>query len=188
MFKSLFGRKKPKRDAAPVIETIRDARVGDVFTVTGLELEYDDSYFIIEKLNRYASENSEWYELLGVDSDARLWLSYSGSGDLFVTATPDERALGLSQIGVTEDDLVRMDNENAIDNSVSFDGNTFHYKNSGEAFFFEDNRGEGHGHYMWEFEADDESRVLSVDKWEGRPFHAYVSDVVPAENVAVYGR
>ena len=48
MFKSLFGKKKPKRDAAPAIETIRDARVGDVFTVTGLELEFEDSYFIIE--------------------------------------------------------------------------------------------------------------------------------------------
>ena len=189
LFKSLFGRKKPKPSTAtPVVETIRDAKVGDVLTVTGLELEYEDRYFIIEKLNRYASEHSEWYELLGVDGDTHIWLSYSGGADQFVTATPDERALGLSQIGVTEDEIVRMDNEHAIDNSVSFDGEVFHYKNSGEVFFFEDNRGEGHGHYLWEFESDDGSRVLSVDKWEGRPFHAYVSDVVPADNVAVYRR
>ena len=188
MFKSLFGKKKPKRDAAPTIETIRDARVGDVFTVTGLELEFEDSYFIIENLNRYASQQSEWYELLGVDGDARLWLTYSGGGDMYVTATVEDRAMGLSQIGVTEDDLVRMDNEHAIDNSVSLDSDVFHYKNSGEVFFFEDNRGEGQGHYLWEFESEDGSRVLSIDKWEGRPFHAYVSDVVPAENIAVYGR
>ncbi len=188
MFKSLFGRKKPKRGADRVVETIRDARVGDVFTVTGLALEYEDSYFIIEKRNRYASPNSEWYELLGVDSNARLWLNYSAGGDLFMTATPDERPMGLSQLGITEDDLVRMDNEHAIDNSVSFDAETFHYKNSGEVFLFEDGMGEGHGHYVWEFEADDGSRVLSIDKWEGRPFHAYVGQVVPAENVAVYGR
>ncbi len=188
MFKSLFGRKKPRPSDAPAVETIRDARVGDVFTVTGLELEYEDSYFIIEKLNRYANEHSEWYELLGVDGEVRLWLSYSGGGDLFVTATPDDRAMGLSQIGVTEDDLVRMDNEHAIGNSVSIDGERFHYKNSGEVFFFEDNREEGHGHYLWEFESDDGIRVLSIDKWEGRPFHAYLSDVVPADNVAVYGR
>lgn len=188
MFKSLFGKKKPKRDDASVVETLKDARVGDVFTVTGLELEYEDSYFIIEKLNRYASQHSEWYELLGVDGDLRLWLSYSGGPDLYVTATPDDRAMGLAQIGVTESDLVRMDNEHAIDNTVSHEGDVFHYKNSGEVFFFEDNRGDGHGHYLWEFESDDGSRVLSIDKWEGRPFHGYVSDVVPADNVAVYGR
>ena len=88
-------------------------------------------------------------------------------------------------LGNSYDEEVILYNE---DVNMSFDGEVFHYKNSGEVFFFEDNRGEGHGHYLWEFESDDGSRVLSVDKWEGRPFHAYVSDVVPADNVAVYRR
>ena len=48
MFGSLF-RKRKKRPSAPesVGDSIREARNGDVFTITGLSMEYEDSYFIV---------------------------------------------------------------------------------------------------------------------------------------------
>ena len=183
----MFGKKKAS-EHGPIVETIRDARVGDVFTITGQAVEYEDSYFIVEKLNRYSSQQSQWFELLGVDGETRLWISWSDKRGLFITATPDNRPIGLSQLGITDDDLIQLDNEQSIDNRITFDGEDFFFKNSGEVFFFEDNEGEGHGHYVWDFDGESGSRVMTVFKWEAQPFHAYVSDVVAADDVTVYKR
>ena len=191
MVGSLFrGRKKKPSGlaASSPIDSIKEAGVGDVFTITGLSIEYEDSYLIIEKMNRYASSSGEWHELLGVDGEKRLWVQWSDGGGLFVTATGDNRPVGLKQLGITRDKLIRMDEEHSLDNFLTYDGTRYNYRNSGEAFYFQDNLGEGEGYYLWEFEGEDGSKMLTVDKWEGTPFQVYVSDVVSPDNITVYKR
>ena len=49
VIKSLFGRKKKKlTGATSLAEGVRDAVVGDVFTIMGFDVEYDDGYYPIE--------------------------------------------------------------------------------------------------------------------------------------------
>ena len=189
MIRSLFGKKKKKQsDSSAVGDSIKDAGVGDVFTVSGLTLEYDEAYFIIEKKNRYSGYQGEWFELLAGDGEKKLWVHWSDDRGLSVTVAAEQRPLGLNQFGITQEDLVRMDDEQSVDNYLTYDGREYYFKNSGEAFFFQDNTGDGEGFYVWDFAAEDGSKVLSVDKYEGLPFQGFESDVVPPEDIMVYKR
>lgn len=190
MFRSLFGKKKGKRPAPSqnlsLNDSIKDARVGDVFSIQGLSLEYDDIYFYLERIDRYESPGGVWYELSGVDGDNRVWVEWSEGHELFVTASDNRRPVGLSSIGLGEEELIRLDEENSIDNHVTVEGRRYSYRTSSEALYFKDNRGEGEGFYLWDFMAEDELRVLSVSKWEGMPFEAFFSEVVSPDSVTLY--
>ena len=69
MLRSLFGRKKKRPASTETPETIADARVGDVFTISSASVTHADAYFIVEKVNRYESHAGETHEMLGVDGD-----------------------------------------------------------------------------------------------------------------------
>ncbi len=189
MVRSLFGRGKKKR-AKPASESlgesIIDAAPGDVFTITGLSIEYEDSYFVIDKVHKYESSYSEWREVIASDGEHKIVLNWSDDGELFVTAAPETRPMGLGTLGVSEDDLSRMDSEHSLDNHLDFDGARYNYKNSGEAFFYENTTGTAERFWIWEFASEDEDKVLSIDKWEDTPFQGYASEVVPPESIAVY--
>ena len=172
----------------PEDETIRSAKVGDVFTVSGLSIEHDDSYFLIEKRNRYESTVGDWLEVLGAEGDTKLWLEWAASDAQTVSVRPDGRPTGLGQAGISEDLLVTLDEEHSIDNAITYEEATYRYENSGEVYYYEGGRGEGVGFYMWEFVSDEASKVLSVVKWEGSPFEVYVSEVLPFDSVSVYRR
>lgn len=190
MLRSLFGRgrKRPTTPSSSVETSLRDARVGDVLVIQGLALEYDDCYFVVENVHRYGGNRMTWYELVVADAESRIWLEWSEDGtDLFITATDDRRPVGLEGLGLSEDDLLSMDERRSIDRSITVDGLRYIYRNSFEAFYFRDNRPtDGEGFYMWEFLSEDESRTLAVTKFEGVPFEAHFSEIVPPENVHLY--
>jgi len=189
LFGSLFGKRKKKRvDPNTLVDSIVDARPGDVLTVSGYDLDLENAYFVIEQLNRYESGPSVWYEVLGLEGDKKLWLNWSSEGGLHVSASANRRPMGLRSVGLTETDLERLDQEHSIDNYISYDGLAFYYLNSGEAFCFENNIGTGEGFYLWDFTSEDETRSLSIDKWEAMPYQAYASDVILADSVTVYKR
>ena len=73
MMRSLFGRgrKKPEPRGQSAGESIRDARVGDVVVVQGLDLDYDEVYFLVENLHRYGGNGIIWYELVLADAEKR---------------------------------------------------------------------------------------------------------------------
>ena len=190
MLRSLFGRgrKRPTTPSPRVETSLRDARVGDVLVIQGLALEYDDCYFIVENVHRYGGNRITWYELVVADAESRIWLEWSEDGnDLFITATDDRRPVGLESLGLSEDELLSMDERRSIDRSITVDGLRYIYRNSFEAFYFRDNRPtDGEGFYMWEFLSEDESRTLAVTKFEGVPFEAHFSEIVLPENVHLY--
>jgi hypothetical protein len=184
----LFGRKKRPSASADLGDSIKDATLGDVFTVSGLSPEYEESYFIVEKVERFGSAFGGWHELLGVDGDKRLWLQWSEAGGLYITAAPERRPMGLSQLGIVEDDLIRIDEEESIDNYVTYEETRYFYRNSGEAFQHEDGGRQGDVFYIWDFSGEGDRYVLSVIKWEGRPFEVYQSEVVAPDTITVYKR
>ena len=190
MFRSLFGRKTKSRPSPSrnlsLSDSIKDARTGDVFTIQGLSLEYDDVYFFIEKIDRYENASGVWYEITGADGDNQVWVEWSQGDKLFVTATDNRRPVGLSSIGLTEAELIRLDEENSIDNFIDVEDERYFYRASSEAIYFKDNGGQGDGFYLWDFISEDERRVLSVTKWEGLPFESFFSEVISPDNVTLY--
>ena len=190
MLGSLFGKRKKKlpTDSSSLGDSIADAGAGDVFTITDYLLELEDSYFIIEKKNRYASTVSEWYELEASDGENRIWVYWSKEGGLSVSVTLENKPIGLSRLGITREDLSRIDAEHSIDNYFTYDGLDYYYQNSREAFYYVDDTGNGEGFYVWDFIGDDGSKALSIDKWEGLPFQGYLNDIVSPDSIAVYKR
>ncbi len=197
MLRSLFGKDRKKRTSdlkpLPLDDGIRGAVVGDQLAIVGLTEGFGDVYrnierrdsFVVEGINRYESDTGEWFELLGVDGERRLWLEWADEDGLFITATTEKRPMGLSSVGLTESDLIRMDEEHSIDNSFSHGGKRYIYKNSQEVLCYEDDEGDGEGFYLWDFVSEERSRLLSVVKWEGMPFQVFISEIVPHENITV---
>jgi hypothetical protein len=190
MLRSFFGKGKKQRGndakAGAQDDSIRAAKVGDVLSIQGYALEYDDLYFYVERIHRYSNDADTWYELTCVDGDTHIWIDWTEGYDLFVTVTDDPDPVGLSSAGLSEEQLVALDEENSIDNDVEVEGDIYHYRNSSEVTFYQDNRGQGQGFYHWDFLRDDGERSLSVVKWEGRPFEVVFSDVIDPGSVKLY--
>ena len=189
MLRALFGRgKRREQPAGRTQYGLRDATVGDVLVIPSLGLEFEDCYFVVEQRHRYEGGGMVWYELVATDGDRRVWVEWGEDGPgLFVTATDDRRAVGLESVGITESDVLDMDERRSIDRSIAVDGLRYMYRNSFEAYYFRDNRQSGgEGFWMWEFLAEDESRVMSVAKFEGSPFEVYSADIISAEDIQVY--
>ena len=188
MLRSLFGRGKKRREPAgpPPDESIRAARVGDVLMFAGMSLEYEYRHFYIERIHRYVSPSDTWYELLCVDGDTRIWIDWTDGADLFVTMTPDEGPTGLGVTGLSEDDLIQLDEEHSIDNYVEIEGDNYRYRTSSEVTFFRDCRGPGETFYQWDFLNEDGDHTLSVTKREGRPFEAVFSEVISPDGITLY--
>ncbi len=192
LFGRLMGRgnNRPSglADRLAVDNSIHAARVGDVVIVQGLNLDLDDAYLVVEQVHRYAGSGIEWRELAASDTRRQVWLEWSGDGDnLFVTATTERRPVGLDAIGLTEDDLIALDEAHSIDNGVVIEERRYSYRNSFEAFYYPGDRaGEGEGFYMWEFLADDGRDMLAITKFEGLPFEAHFSEIIDPDNVLLY--
>ena len=188
MLRSLFGRGKKRREPvgpAPD-ESIRAARVGDVLTITGFSIDYDERLFFVERVHRYSGAADTWYELLCADGDTHLWIDWTDGQELSVTVTEDTGASGLGGTGLTEDDLIQLDEEHSIDNYVTIEGDNYRYRNSAEVLFFRDNKGPGEAFYQWDFIQEEGDMALTITKWEGRPFEVVFSEGVAPESITLY--
>ena len=187
------GKKSPSSAAPPspsdiIDATIRDARPGDIVSVTGFGDEYDDVDFVIERRNRYSSGGFEWFELLGVYKGRQIWIEWEEDDALRITATSPEREIRLASLGIGEEDLARMDEEESRENVLEWEGERYRYAESAEVFFHKDCAGPGEGFYMWDFESEDGRSVISVEKWEGEPFQVFSGRVIPPRDVKVFKR
>ena len=188
MLRSLFGRGKKRREPVgpSVDESIRAARVGDVLTISGYSVEYDERLFFIERIHRYSNAADSWHELLCADGDTRLWVDWTDGSDLSVGVTEDTGPMGLTATGLTEDDLVQLDEEHSIDNFVTIDEDNYRYRNSAEVLFFRDGKGPGEAYYQWDFIREQGDQSLTISKWPEKPFEVVFSDIVATESVTLY--
>ena len=188
MFGSLFGGKKKRgeSDSSPAEDSIRLAGIGHTVVIAGFVSSIEDAYIILEQVNRYESDVGGWHELVGSDGEKRVGIEWSYDGELFISVNEQGAPMGLDSVGLDDDALVRLDEEHSIDNYLTYEGDPYKYKNSYEAVFYKDNRGEGDVFYLWEFVSGDSKRIVSVVKWEGSPFEVYTSVVVSPELVTAY--
>ncbi|MCH7653742.1 MAG: DUF4178 domain-containing protein [Chloroflexi bacterium] len=188
MFKSLFGGKKKRNasESSATDETIRSARVGDVVVISGFSKTFEDAYFIIENVHRYESSFGEWHELTGVDGDRRVGIEWSYDGEFYIAVSEQDKPMGLASIGLDDDALVRLATYQSLDTRITYEGETYGYTTSYEAYFFKDNQGEGDGFWIWEFQSEDMKKIVSVVKSGDMPFEVYTSVVVSPDLVSVY--
>ena len=190
MFRSLFGKRKRGKSSdsgsSPHDETIRSAGVGDVVVITGFSPTYEDAYFLIERVSRYEGDFGKSYELVCADGDRRVGIEWSEDEELHISVTEEDAAAGLASVGLTNQDLERIDEEQSTDNLITFDGENFSYRNSYESSYFKDNKGQGEGFYMWEFVSEDREKMIAIVKYEGMPFQVYPSVIVSPSIVNVY--
>ena len=190
MFRSLFGKRKRGRsseaDSSLHDETIRSAGVGDVLVITGFSPTFEDAYFLIERVSRYESPFGKSYELICVDGDRRAGIEWSEDDELHISVTEQDAAVGLASVGLTNDKLVSMDEEQSTDNHITFEDEQYFYGNSYETFYFKDNKGQGEGFYMWEFVSEDREKMIAVVKYEGMPYEVYPSVAVSPSIVSVF--
>lgn len=178
-----------KSAAAPVdlaSLSIRDARRGDMVTVRAAAPDFDDLTFEVEQIHRYESGSEKWYELQGRSPHGLVCLEWYEDDGLEISLVLGKSNHRIEALGLTEDDLVRMDDEQSSSNSVEHEGTKFHYEASGEIGFFEDGRGEGEGFYCWEFSSPDGKRGLCIEKWEGEAFEALFSTSIAPSDVTLY--
>ena len=190
MFRSLFGGKKGRRpsssESSRVEESIGSARVGDVVVISGFSPTLEDAYVVTEKINRYESSFGKWYDLVGSDGDRPMAIEWSEDGGLSIFVSTQESPMALSAVGLTNDELVRMDQEQSLDKFIEYEGERYSYSNSYEVFRFEDDRDEGEGFYLWEFFTAVRDKTIAVVKWEGMPFEVYASEALSPELVSVF--
>ena len=186
MVGKLFGRRKKRPKGEPSEETIRTAGPGDVVVISGFSPTYEDAYFLIESVGRYEGPSGSWHELIGVDGDRRVAIEWSEDDGLFITVTEQGSARGIESVGLTEDELIRMDKEHSLDNGFAHEGDRYLYRNSYEAQSFSQGGSDGEGFYIWEFAGEDGEKLLTVVKAEGTPFEVYTPVIVEPEIVSLY--
>lgn len=94
--------------------------------------------------------------------------------------------MGLSAVGLDYDTLVAWDDFKSLENSIEYEGNTYYYRNSYEAFYHRSGSPDGEGFYIWEFNRDDDGGAVTVVKWEGLPFEVYASVSISPHLPTVY--
>jgi hypothetical protein len=188
---AMFRKKEPRKpQSIPVPDLaearITDARNGDTVSIHGLGDEFDDLDFTVDRRNRYEAGGDVWHEVSGLYRGRRVFAEFYEDDVLEVNLTKTPRPLTLEDLGITEEDLIRMDEERTRANTVEYDGVTWSYQESCEVAYFKDGTGEGEGCYSWEFESPDGHMLLCIEKWEGAPFEATLAQVVNPEDIRVF--
>ncbi len=179
---------RPERSVADLTDVrLPDARIGDTVSIVGLGDDFDDLDFVVDRRHRYEAGGESWYEVSGEYRGRRVHVEFVEDDDLEITVVRDPSPRSLDDVGLDEETLIRMDEEERESNSFDWDGRRWHYHESGEVGFFANERGAGEGYYGWDFRGDD-GRRLSVEKWEGEPFQVHVADVVREGDVRVFRR
>ena len=166
--------------------SIRSAKVGDVVVISGFSSAIEDAYVVTEKINRYESSFGKWYDLVGSDGDRPIAIEWLDDGSLTIFVSTQESPMALSAVGLTNDELIRMDRDQSLDNFLEYEGERYFYGNSYEVFRFADDREQGEGFYLWEFFTADREKTIAVVKWEGMPFELYASEALSPDRVSVY--
>lgn len=176
---------KPQEDLANL--QITQARVGDTVSISGGAENFTDLDFTIDHRHRYESDGDSWFEFTGLYRNRRVYLDVFGGDTTEVYGVLDGKNFDIRELGLTEQDLTTMDEEQNPANYFEYDNHKWYYILSREVGFFQDGAGEGAGFYNWEFKEDGNTgRFLSIQKYEGRPFEAQISRLISTDTITIF--
>ena len=165
---------------------VTDAKVGDSISIGGGGDDYEDLDFDVDRKHRYESGGDESFEISGLCRGQRVFLEVSEDDQTTVVLNTGKAKPELHDLGLSEDDMTRMDENQDRAEFFEYDGSSWNFQESGEVHFFREADSPGEGFYGWEFREVGGARVLSVQKWEGGPFEVSLGRVVNADDVHVF--
>lgn len=174
---------EPPVDPTP---DITKADVGDMVILVGGNPEtFEDVNLNIDRRDRYEWGQEIWHEISGKYNGRRFFVEVTEDDDveLFVGRGIN---VSLEDIGITEDDLERMDNDRDGSNFVEYEGEKFYYDGSHAVNFFKRGKGQGEEFYTWDFRTKDGRKTLGFEAWTDEPPEGGLMEMVDPERVKVY--
>lgn len=142
----------------------RDAVVGDILTIEDVGPNHLDVTFPIRGLHTYVDEDDfRWGEAYGDGPTGTIFAEFIEDDDIEIFVKLGKMDIKLGDIGITEDDLWKIDDEE--EGFVEYDGEKFEYEDSGEVTFYKDGEGNGEKFYSWDFRSEDGLLSLSFEKY-----------------------
>src|SRR5579883_624750 len=116
---------KPVEDLANL--QITQARVGDTVSINGAGDNYTDLDFTIDHRHRYESGDDSWFEYTGMYRNRRIYLDVFEGDQTEVYGVLDARNYEIRELGLSEDDLTQMDEEQNPANYFEYDNHKWYY-------------------------------------------------------------
>ena len=141
----------------------------------------------VEERHRYSDgEGFEWWELSCAHGRRELLIEWSKEGrELYITAGFEDENPSLSDLNLKEDDLIRFDEDKR--GEFNWGGTSWHFDESGENRFYENDGSKVEEYYGWSFESKDQSRFLNIEKWQGaRRFKVYHLWLIDQRGIEIY--
>ena len=173
-----------RRPDEPNLTTLsaKDARRGDVVTIVGAGDDLEDLCFTVDRIGRNRSGREEWGEISGVSKNRRVFLEWIDDDRLELLLRRDDE-LSLADLGLSEQDLARFDEEESRDNRAVHRGTEYRYASSGEVHYSRDGAAE-ESYYAWDC-AGEGTLTLGIEKWPGEPFVAGLSEKIAPHDVTL---
>ena len=182
----LFGKKTPAPQEDLANLKITDARERDTLSVTGAAEDFIDVDFTVDRRVLYEAGSRRWTELRGMWRDRRVYLDVHSGDAVEVFGNFDGRRMTLDELGITEDDLAQLDQRQNPSDFFDFEGKFWLWRSSREMGVFSEGQETGRGFYGWQFQEQDGKRYLSVRKFEGDPFTAFIRIRVEPTDITVF--
>ena len=165
---------------------ITEARVGDSVSISGAGDQFSDLDFVVENRNQYELGPRRWIELRGSYRNRRVAIEIWAGDELEVSVVPDSKHLTLDELGLSEEDLYRIDQrQNATDN-FKYGDQPWYYVLSREFVLFRDSHTQGTSFHGWVFREDGGARTMLIRKAEGEPAAALIGARVDPCDITVY--
>ncbi len=189
----VFGKKKTspaRRRPAKSTENladlqIQDAEISDTLILSGAAEDFEDISFTIDRKYRYEDDGFSWYELSGKHRGKRINLEWSEDDELEVFLNI-KKGIKLALLGLTPKDLERMADKQSSEETVDFDGRQWSFESCQDVLFFRDDADEGEGFTVWDFTGPDADQKLYVEKWEGDPHEAGLTQCIDSSTITVF--
>ena len=182
-----FRRDRPQVENPVEVLDLNTLCVGDLVRVQGFHPDMDDAMLEVTNIHSYTANDQTWWEAMVSDRGHRLRLEWSGEGDdIQVAASDDFDPVGLDGAGITEADLLQLDDEKSLDNRLFAFDRHWHYRNSHETRYHQDRAGEGVGFWMWDLVAADGDEIMAVVKFENAPFEVHRSWLMDPDAIEIY--
>ena len=165
---------------------ITDAKPGDTLSIVGVGDEFADLDFTVDRRAMVEAGQKRWTELSGMYRDRRVTLQVHNDDQVEVHGWFSGAQLTLDQLGLSEDDLAEIDQRQNPADNFEFDGKVWMYRWSREIGTFRDDEMQGSGSYCWNFQQQNGNLFLTVQKFEGQPFGAFVAQKVNPGDITVY--
>jgi hypothetical protein len=193
MFKGGAGKGQQIPASAPVpiagpgtAVDLPNARRADVVSIHGAGADFSDLDFTVDRRSSYQSGPNKWIELSGEYRGNRVYLEVYPGREGEIVGMLDPRKMTIAEVGVTEDQLADLDGRQDPSQFLTFEGKRWHYVNSREIGYFENEVGEGEGMYRWMFRESGGDRLLCIEKWEGDPFDVRFARRINGQDITIY--